>query len=142
MAAGAGLAARGVQAPRGVEVARGGDVARGGEEARGGEAARAMVHLLLLSGMLWNDKVWYGMVWYGMVTKGLFGMVWLHDVWYTIPLYHQKLFLGEDARTGMRPNLAVYEVGLLLGEPGRGRLHAPNSPCRYRIQTDLACLND
>ena len=42
-------------------------------------------------------------------------MVWLHDVCYTIPLYHQKLFLGEDARTGMRPNLAVYEIGLLLG---------------------------
>ena len=60
------------------------------------------------------------MVWYGMLTKGLFGMVWLHDVWYTIPLYHQKLFLGEDAlhsgysalecyttrETGMRPNLS------------------------------------
>ena len=86
MAAGAGLAARGVQAPRGVEVAR------------GGEEARAMEHSSLLSGMLWNDKVLYGMVWYGMLTKGLFGMVWLHDVWYTIPLYHQKLFLGEDAR--------------------------------------------
>ena len=54
MAAGAGLAARGVQAPR-VEVAR------------GGEEARAMEHSSLLSGMLWNDKVLYGMVWYGMV---------------------------------------------------------------------------
>ena len=58
MAAGAGLAARGVQAPRGVEVAR------------GGEEARAMEHSSLLSGMLWNDKVWYGnkgFVWYGLV---------------------------------------------------------------------------
>ena len=63
MAAGAGLAARGVQAPRGVEVAR------------GGEEARAMEHSSLLSGMLWNDKVLYGMVWYVNKRFVWYGMV-------------------------------------------------------------------